>query len=181
MAHSEYTATTAYTRKFHWPEIQLNIWILIVLTGSATCLGIFSWFMVVQAQMELVAPWVFPFMVAISALAIIFIGLILVLAFQAKLIPEIIILGSFVNFVLWLTGLIGTSIQLYGSIANVNSNCQNYVEAMEFRGASINTLAWLTQINICNCWKAAFSFQLVNTVFFIWMLFMALQVRRGES
>lgn len=88
-------------------------------------------------------------MIAASCLALIFIVLILVLAFQAKLIPEIIILGSFVLFVLWLTGLIGTSIQLYGSIASVNANCQNYVESMEYRGASINTLAWLTQINIC--------------------------------
>ncbi|EEP82578.1 predicted protein [Uncinocarpus reesii 1704] len=177
---SEYTTSTAYLRKFHWPEIQLNIWLLVVLTSAATCLGIFSWFMVVQAQMEQASPWVFPFMIAASILALLFIVLIFVLSFQARLIPELIILGSFVLFVLWLAGLIGTSIQLYGSIANVNSNCQNYVEAIEFRGASINTLAWLTQVNICNCWKAAFSLQLVNTVFFVWMLFMALQVRRGE-
>lgn len=142
-------------------------------------------------------------MIAASILSLLFIVLIIVLAFQSKLIPEIIILGSFLLFVLWLTGLIGISIQLYGSVASVNANCQNYVESREYRGASINTLAWLTQINICqytlshllrelreamltiglnlgNCWRAAFSFTLVNTVFYIWMLFMALQVRRGE-
>lgn len=42
---------------YHWPEIQLNIWLIVVLSGSATCLGIFSWFMVVQNQMALGTPW----------------------------------------------------------------------------------------------------------------------------
>lgn len=43
--------------RYHWPEFQLNVWIIVVLAGSATCLGIFSWFMVVQTQMELGTPW----------------------------------------------------------------------------------------------------------------------------
>lgn len=44
-------------RRYHWPELQLNLWILIVLSGSATCLGIFAWFIVVQMQLELGIPW----------------------------------------------------------------------------------------------------------------------------
>ena len=32
---------------------------------------------------------------------------------------------------------------------NINSNCQNFVIDMEYKGSSINTMAWLTQINIC--------------------------------
>lgn len=44
-------------RRYHWPELQLNLWILIVLGGSAVCLGIFSWFMVVQSQLGLGIPW----------------------------------------------------------------------------------------------------------------------------
>lgn len=43
--------------RYHWPEIQLNIWLIVVLTGSATCLGIFAWFMTVQSQMDLGVPW----------------------------------------------------------------------------------------------------------------------------
>lgn len=46
-----------YGRKYHWPEIQLNIWLLVVLTASASCLGMFSWFMAVQDQMLLGTPW----------------------------------------------------------------------------------------------------------------------------
>lgn len=43
--------------RYHWPEIQLNIWLIVVLSGSATCLGIFAWFMIVQSQMDLGTPW----------------------------------------------------------------------------------------------------------------------------
>ena len=88
-------------------------------------------------------------MMAIGALSIFFVFFILFLAFRRSLIPDVIILGSSILFVLWLTGLIGTSIQLYGSAANVNSNCENYVVHQEYKGPSINTLAWLTQITIC--------------------------------
>lgn len=42
---------------YHWPEIQLNIWLIVVLAGSATCLGIFAWLMFVQSQMDLGTPW----------------------------------------------------------------------------------------------------------------------------
>ncbi|KAK2757369.1 hypothetical protein FQN54_004884 [Arachnomyces sp. PD_36] len=169
-----------FGRKYHWPEIQLNIWLLVVLTASASCLGMFSWFMAVQTQMSLGTPWVFPFMVTSSALALSFLVLILFLAARRSLVPGIIILGSFILWVLWLTGLIGTALQMYGTSANVNANCQNFVTNMEYKGASINTLAWLTQVNICNCWKAAFAFEVVNTVFFLWMLFMSWQVHKDD-
>ncbi|KAK2764173.1 hypothetical protein FQN53_007043, partial [Emmonsiellopsis sp. PD_33] len=172
MSSSEFSSLPA-GRRFLWPEIQLNIWILVVLAGSASCLGIFGWFMVVQTQMELRTPWVFPFMVAVAALSLIFLFLIIYLALQRTLIPEIIIVGSFILSVLWLTGLIGTSIQLYGSAANVNSNCQNYVSNFQYKGPSIQTLAWLTNMTVCNCWKAAFAFEVIITVFFLWMLVMA--------
>jgi hypothetical protein len=44
-------------RRYRWPELQLNIWIIIVLAGSAICLGIFAWFMAVQSQLRLGTPW----------------------------------------------------------------------------------------------------------------------------
>ncbi|KAJ5760728.1 arginase [Penicillium odoratum] len=134
---------------YHWPEIQLNIWLIVVLAGSATCLGIFAWFMTVQSTMELGTPWLFPFMVVSSALGVFFIFLVLGLIARQLLLPGILILGSFILFVLFLTGLIETSLQLYGVYGNVNSNCQNYVVENKSRGNNINTLAWLTQMTIC--------------------------------
>jgi hypothetical protein len=44
-------------RRYHWPEIQLNLWIFIVLAGAATVLGINAWFIVVQDQMRIGIPW----------------------------------------------------------------------------------------------------------------------------
>lgn len=88
-------------------------------------------------------------MIAASALALLFLCLMVFMIFRRVLVPDMIVLGSFILFVLWLTGLIGTSIQLFGAISNVDSNCKNYVINIEFKGPSINTLAWLTQMAIC--------------------------------
>lgn len=138
-----------------------------------------------------------------SALAILFFILILVLINQRQLLPGIVIIGSFILFVLWLTALIETSIQLFGPSGSVNGNCQLYVQAQPFTGASLNTLAWLEQTNICessaiyirhgngrvsdggflvgNCWKAAFAWELVGTVFLLWMIVMAYQVNNDNN
>lgn len=91
----------------------------------------------------------FPYMVVSSALGVCFIFLIMVLASRHFLLPGIIIIGSFILLVLWLTGLIETSLQLYGVVGNVNDNCQIYVRDNKSWGNNINTLAWLTQSTIC--------------------------------
>lgn len=44
-------------RKYRWPEVQLNLWIFVILAAASTTLGIFSWFMVVQTQLEVGTPW----------------------------------------------------------------------------------------------------------------------------
>lgn len=88
-------------------------------------------------------------MAVTSALGVAFIFVVLILAQRHFLLPGIIIIGSFILFVLWLTGLIETSLQLYGVVANVNSNCQIYVTNNKSWGNNINTLAWLTQNTIC--------------------------------
>ena len=88
-------------------------------------------------------------MVVSGALGIFFIILILILAAQRFLLPGIIILGSFILFVLWLTGLIETSLQLYGVVGNVDDNCQIYVVDNRAGGNNMQTLAWLTQKTIC--------------------------------
>ncbi|KAL1973916.1 hypothetical protein VTN31DRAFT_5476 [Thermomyces dupontii] len=165
-------------RKYHWPDIQLNIWLIIVLAGSGACLGMYAWLMTVQTQLDLGIPWLFPFMVATSSLGVAFVVLILILAARHFLLPGIIMLGSFVLFVLWLTGLVESALQMYGAKADVNADCQNFVSNMPYRGNTVEALAWLTQNNICNCWKATFAFEVVNTAFYLWMMIMSWQVHR---
>ena len=43
--------------KYHWPALQLNFWLLIMIIGSSTILGIFSYFISVQAQLRQGTPW----------------------------------------------------------------------------------------------------------------------------
>lgn len=138
-------------------------------------------------------------MVVSGSLGVFFIFLILVLAARRFLLPGIIIIGSFVLFALWLTGLIETALQLYGVAANVNDNCQNHVVNNVATGNYASTMVWLVQSTICkffpstlgwmdktasanvvsgNCWKTAFAFELVNTIFFLWMMIMSWQVNR---
>lgn len=44
-------------RKYHWPEAQLNLWMLVMLAASASELGFFTFFYTNQVQLELGIPW----------------------------------------------------------------------------------------------------------------------------
>lgn len=123
----------------------------------------------------------FTFGVVTASLTLLFILLILILAARRILIPGVILLGSFILFVLWLTSLIETSIQLYGPQGNVNSNCNSYVTGQEYTGVSVETLAWLTQSNICSCWRAIFAWEIVAVVLFFWMMILSWQVNNDED
>ena len=43
--------------KYHWPALQLNFWLLIMLIGASTVLGINASFITVQQQLEVGIPW----------------------------------------------------------------------------------------------------------------------------
>lgn len=88
-------------------------------------------------------------MVTVSTLGVAFIFLVVGLIARHFLLPGILILGSFILFVLWLTGLIETSLQLYGVSGNVNDNCQIYVVDNQARGNTIDTMAWIMQSTLC--------------------------------
>jgi hypothetical protein len=119
-------------------------------------------------------------MVCISGLALLFLILIYILIGQKQLLPGIVVVGSFMLFVLWLTGMIETAVQLFGPSGGVNGRCQQYVTGQTYTGVSVGTLAWLAQQNICNCWSASFAFQVVETVFLFWMLIIAYKVNGDE-
>ena len=84
----------------------------------------------------------------VGALTIVFIIIELILVTQRRLLPGIMMLLSFILLVLFVTGVIGTAIQLFGG-PDINNQCNIYVSDMKVTGPSINTLAWLQQSNIC--------------------------------
>ena len=90
-------------------------------------------------------------------------------------------LGSFILFVLFLTGLIETSIQLYGPTGSVNSYCNIYTPSSGYTsGQGEATLAYLETKDFVNDWKELFSFLFVGSVFLLWMIVMSYQVNRDD-
>jgi len=185
MASSESTITEVVIQrlrtKYHWPAIQLNFWILIMLIASSTILGIFANFITVQNQLQVGIPWYFPYWITSGALTIVFIIIMLYLIAQRRLLPGVVILGSFILFILWLVGLIVTSIELWGPTGSVNNNCELFVNENPSMGQNLNTLAYLEQHSICQSWTAAWAFELVGTVFLLWMMIMSYQVYRDDA
>lgn len=51
------TVVVRRTTRYQWPEVWLNIWIIIFLASAATNLGIFANFLEIQNQLELGIPW----------------------------------------------------------------------------------------------------------------------------
>jgi hypothetical protein len=88
--------------------------------------------------------------VTVGALTIIFIIVEMILIAQRKLLPGIMMLLSFILLVLFLTGAVGTGIQLFGRAA-INERCNTYVFNNRQYGPSEKTLAFLQQQNICKC------------------------------
>ena len=89
-----------------------------------------------------------PYGVTVGALTILFIIVEIILIAQRKLMPGIMMLLSFILLVLFITGAVGTGIQLFGG-RNVNNQCNQFVFNQKHYGANEGTLAWLQQQNIC--------------------------------
>ena len=132
-----------------------------------------------KANLIGVAHRLFPYAIATGCITLVFIFILLALILQRQLLPGIVVLGSFILFVLYLTGLIETSIQLYGPTGSVNSYCNMYRPSSGVRDGEA-TLAYLQTQGICNDWKAAFAFWMVGTVFSLWMMVMSFQVNRDD-
>ncbi|KAK3901868.1 hypothetical protein C8A05DRAFT_44586 [Staphylotrichum tortipilum] len=169
--------------KYHWPAVQLNLWMLVMLIASCLIIGVFASFIQIQQILLLPIPWYFPYYITVASLTVSFILLLLWLIFQRRLLPSIVMIGGFVLFVLWLVGLVVISIQLWGPSASVSSNCDLYVFGADPqpRGQSIQTLAWLAQRAICQSWQAVFAFGLLGGIFLLWIMVMAYQVFADDS
>jgi hypothetical protein len=140
-----------------------------------------------------------PYGVTVGALALIFLLVEIVYIAQRKLLPTVMMLLSFILFVLFIAGIIGTAIQLFTG-PNINNQCNTFVFNDDVSGPSVNTLAFLQQRNICKltafrrdgvegmaankltgqCWQAVFAFWIIGSVFLVWMMVMAGQVNSNQ-
>ncbi|KAH6653318.1 hypothetical protein BKA67DRAFT_519231 [Truncatella angustata] len=167
----------ARIHKYHWPAVQLNVWMIIMLVAASLLIGVFAIFIQQQRVLNLAVPWYFPYWITVGSLTILFILGLLWLISQRRLLPSIVIIGAFMFFVLWMVGLIVTSIELWGPSGSVNSNCQNLVFNQNTNAFNQQEkLAWMEQQSICQSWQAAWSFALIGCIFLLWMMIMAIQV-----
>ncbi|KAI1171632.1 hypothetical protein F4777DRAFT_47637 [Nemania sp. FL0916] len=166
----------ARVHRYHWPAIQLNVWMIVMLAASLLIIGVFGSFIGIQQQLDLFVPWYFAYFITVSSLTVAFITLLLWLIAQRRLLPAIVIIGAFVLFVLWLVGLIVVSIELWGPAGSVSANCNNLVYNSVSEGNNQATLAWLEQRSICQQWQAVFAFGLIGDIFLLWLIVMAVQV-----
>ncbi|KAH8668955.1 hypothetical protein BX600DRAFT_511006 [Xylariales sp. PMI_506] len=172
-----YERRVARVHKYHWPAVQLNVWMIVMLVASCTIIGIFATFIGVQQTLALHFPWYFPYFITVGSLTVCFIGMLLWLISQRRLLPSIVIIGAFMFFVLWVVGLIVVSIELWGPSGSVNSNCNLLVfgNTPSPANSQVN-LAWLEQKSICQSWQAVWAFALVGSLFLLWIIIMAIQV-----
>jgi hypothetical protein len=92
----------------------------------------------------------FPYLITVSALTVGFLGMLLWLISQRRLLPSIVIIGAFMFFVLWMVGLIVVSMELWGPQGSVSSNCNLLVFSQTpTPGNNQANLAWLEQKSIC--------------------------------
>jgi len=180
MANTTVIRIFSRKRRYTWPEAQLNFWLIVMIASAATILGINAYFMVVQARFHLGVPWLFPYSIATASITLFFLFVLLALIQARQLLPGIVLLLSFILFVLYLTGLIETSIQLYGPTGSVNSYCNLYKKVSGTEDSQA-TLAYLETVGICNDWKAVFGFYIVGSVFLLWMMVMSYQVQNDED
>jgi hypothetical protein len=52
-----YDRRVARVHRYHWPAIQLNVWMLVMLAASFLIIGVFGTFITVQQQLNLFVPW----------------------------------------------------------------------------------------------------------------------------
>lgn len=106
-----------------------------------------------KQRLTLVPRRYFSYWISVGALSIIFLIIMLILISQRRLLPGVVLLGSFILFVLWMVGLIVISIELWGPVGSVNNTCNTYVNGMQYKGQTVEALAWLEQHSICE-WTA---------------------------
>ena len=119
-----------------------------------------------------------PFGITVGSLTVIFVVLLLLLIYQRRLLPGVVMIGSFVLLVLYITGVIETAIQLFGPQGDINSHCQR-IYSHQYHGVSLYTLAWLQQNSVCQSWLALFAFWIIGGVFLVWMIVLGSMVARG--
>lgn len=120
-------------------------------------------------QLTILNHRIIPYGITVGAVTETFVWIVVLLSFQRRLYPGVVILKAFILFVLYLTGMIGTASQLFGPIIK---QCQGDNSS----GLNVDSLLWLLQRSTCEDWYVVFGFFVVGMLFEVWILIVARQV-----
>ncbi|KAL7273707.1 hypothetical protein RUND412_003414 [Rhizina undulata] len=173
--------TIVEKRAYRWPEVVLALIFMTLFVCASVVLGTFAYLTYEQNRLFVAIPWYFPYLISISVITIFYLFGMITLFYVHLLLPAIVLPLSFVMFVLWMTGLIKSSIELWGPLGSINDNCVRYVyDNSNWGGRTIDTLARIQQEGVCNLWKASFSFEMIATFLLLWLMVMSWQVIRAS-
>ncbi len=96
---------------------------------------------------------IMPYGVVVGSLCLVFILIELVFIAQRQLLPQHMLLLSFILLVLFIAGIAGTAQQLFGG-PNINSLCNQFTAGLTDAGPNVDTLAFLQQKSICEYFPA---------------------------
>lgn len=115
---------------------------------------------------------IIPFGACVGGLTEFFVWTVLLLSFSRRLFPGLVMLKAFILFVLYLTGMIGSAIQLFGPVIKA---CQNNSERMS-GGLSVESVIGLAQQGTCEDWYVVFSFWVTGMCAEVWIFVVARRV-----
>jgi len=122
---------------------------------------------------------IMPYGITVGALTVIFVWIMLALIYQGRLLPGVVIVGSFILLILYITGIIETALQLFRNTNGIIGQCNSLNSYAPAGGLTVDVLAYLELQSICQSWEAVFAFWIVGAVFFLWMIVLGSQVSRS--
>jgi len=198
---AEEVAVEVEYQYFTWPLQIVSGWLFLQGVFSLIVLGIYAQFVGFQHYLGRQVPWYFSMSLAVAVITIVFLIVMLILFNIRLLTPFYMVTFATIGFILTLVALIGTALGLF---ANQNNAANNYCNAYGINYAPIQTqtvvygnggystvpatstgvLVLAGEHNVsqyfwnqlCSEWKAAFAFQLLTILLFLYMIYLSFDV-----
>lgn len=197
---AEEVAVEVEYQYFTWPLQIVSGWLFLQAVFSLIVLGIYAQFVAVQHYLGRPVPWYFSMSLAVAVITIFFLVIMLILFNIRLLTPFYMVTFATVGFILTLVALIGTALGLF---ANQNDAANNYcnayginyapvtTETIVYSSGGYSTVPAATPVlvlagdhnvalyfwnQLCSEWKAAFAFQLLTILLFLYMIYLSFDV-----
>lgn len=132
-----------------WKQEKFYPWAILTIICGTIITGCAAFGLETQNQLLLPPLWLFSFSISAGVIAIVLTLVSMGMVSTNALKPGVMIIFASIIFVLFLTGLVATALQLYGPSGSISADCQSYILAHPVEGPSLTTLAWLHQRSLC--------------------------------